>query len=368
MFNRKIPDEETFSAEFLSKELDDCRERKEFLAVAVRALACYLKDFSFDLADIDADDYKKNIDEMVKSIVSNDSVGRIERKLDRDYREIATFVTKKKRYFDDRESELKNLIELLGKGLSDLIGENREFGHKISQGNIRLEQIVNIDDIRRVKESLRVEIDQMRDVVREKQTRDEKLMNNLEKQVDVLRDDLERVHKVAITDPLTGANNRYSFDTHLHNCVERNLIEWKNFSILLCDLDNFKAINDTYGHPVGDAALTAFVTECQHFLREDDYIARYGGDEFIILLKNANLRNAVKKAGAICQMLASKQHYFRGQDVNTPIRMSVSIGVAEAHRRDTMQTLIERADAALYQAKQAGRGRAASEREIKKAA
>ena len=144
------------------------------------------------------------------------------------------------------------------------------------------------------------------------------------------------------------------------------MIAWKPFSLLLCDLDNFKNINDTHGHLVGDAVLSVFVAECRTLLREEDYIARYGGDEFVIILHGANLGNAVKKANAICNLLSAKLHRFSGQDISVQIQMGVSIGVAEAHRRDSMESVIERADAALYYAKQRGRNRVASEREAKR--
>ena len=152
MLRGKIDDELT--PEKLSQELDDCRARKELLALSVRALACYLKDFSFDLADIDADVYKAHVDDMVKFLISDDSVRSMERSFERDQKGIAAFITKEKRYLDHRESEFKNLIELLRHALADVMGESREFGNKVYEGNVRMEEIVNLDDIRRVKEAL----------------------------------------------------------------------------------------------------------------------------------------------------------------------------------------------------------------------
>jgi diguanylate cyclase len=366
MFHRKT--EEEVSAELLQRNLDECRERREFLALSVRALACYLKDFSLDVAEIDSSSYKKHIDEMTRNLLSDSPVRGIENKFEKDHKQIATFICKEKAYITNKEAELKNLIELLRKGLTEVIGESRDFGDKISQNNMKLEQIVNLDDIRRMKESLRTQIAQARDIVREKQMRDGQLLNRLEKEVDILRTDLERVHRVATTDPLTGANNRYSFDAYLHECVERNVILWKPFSILLCDLDNFKGINDTYGHRVGDAVLSIFVSECRNILRKDDYIARYGGDEFVLMLSGANLRQAVNKANTICQLFAMRKHVFNSADGQMEIPIGVSIGVAEARRRDTAEALVERADCALYKSKECGRNRASTENDVKKAA
>lgn len=366
MFRRKT--EEGISSDQLLKNLDECQKRKELLSLSVRALACYLKDFSLGIDEIDSSGYKTHIDEMTQSLLSDTAIPATERRFERDHKQIGTFITKEKQYLENREAELKNLIELLRKGLTDLAGESKDFGDKVCQSNMKLEEISNLDDIRRMKDSLRTQIAQVRDIVREKQVRDDQLLTRLEKEVDVLKTDLERVHRVATTDPLTGANNRYSFDAHIHESVERNVILWKPFSVLLCDLDSFKSINDTYGHRVGDAVLSVFVSECRSILRKDDYIARYGGDEFILMLPGANLRQALSKANTICQLFSMRRHVFNGPEGRMEIPVSVSIGVAEARRRDTVEDMIERADSALYRSKENGRGRASSEAEVRRAA
>lgn len=366
MFGRK--NEDGIPADELQKQFADSKERRELLSLSVRALACYLKDFALESDEIDSSSYKEHVDDMTRSLLSEAPVRGVERKFERDHKQIGEFISKEKSYLNNREAELRNLIELLRKGLTDVVGENRDFGEKVSQSNVRLEQIVNLDDIRRMKDALRTQIAQVRDIVREKQMRDGQLLNRLEKEVDILKTDLERVHKVATTDPLTGAQNRYSFDAHLHDCVERNVISWKPFCVLLCDLDNFKTINDTYGHRVGDAVLSIFVSECRSILRKEDYIARYGGDEFVLMLNGANMRQAISKANTICQLFAMRKHVFNGPEGKMEIPIGVSIGVAEAHRRDTTESLIERADGALYKSKQSGRNRASSEHDVKKAA
>ena len=171
-----------------------------------------------------------------------------------------------------------------------------------------------------------------------------------------LHDQNEELQKLAITDPLTGAFNRRAV-------VERTEAELvlsqrtnKAFSIVLLDLDHFKAINDEYGHAVGDAALKAVVATVKTELRQTDVVGRWGGEEFLLI--------AVQTPGPGAIELAER---LRFRIAETPIsagfatlQLSASFGIAESSSTDTAESLIDRADQGLYQAKAKGRNRCAS--------
>ena len=156
----------------------------------------------------------------------------------------------------------------------------------------------------------------------------------------------------AITDVLTGVyNRRYLMSTaakKLKACVESNT----DFSLLMIDADNFKKLNDTYGHLVGDEVLKILVSRTRSILRRDTFVARYGGEEFIVVLPKTDKAGAVNIAERIRRCIGSSS--FNVKDVNVDV--TVSIGVAS--RTDiptTLEDLIEYADQALYHAKEAGR-------------
>ncbi len=153
-----------------------------------------------------------------------------------------------------------------------------------------------------------------------------------------------------------------AFDRHLSELVEANTVGKSPFSMLMLDIDNFKRINDSYGHPVGDRIIMAIAAKCRLNIRGRDFFARYGGEEFVILLPGASLRNAVKKAKFICKSVASVWYQLDDTGAGRPLKVTVSIGVGCHRKGDTAASIIQRADAALYAAKHAGRNCVCSEK------
>ena len=96
----------------------------------------------------------------------------------------------------------------------------------------------------------------------------------------------------------------YTLDNHLRSLVDRNMVTRASFSLLMMDPDDFKQLNDTYGHTVGDWRLLAFAEKCRSAVRSDDFLTRYGGEEFTLILPGTSLRNATKKAKQLCCAIA----------------------------------------------------------------
>ena len=134
--------------------------------------------------------------------------------------------------------------------------------------------------------------------------------------------------------------------------------------MLMLDIDNFKTINDTYGHSVGDRVLLAFAKKCKQFVRENDFLARYGGEEFAIVLPGSSLRNAAKRARQICKSIAAARYAIQDTGSGDVLKVTTSIGVSVKRKKDTAASLIDRADKALYMAKQSGKNRVVTEKKI----
>jgi diguanylate cyclase len=243
--------------------------------------------------------------------------------------------------------------------------ENRDFNHNILEQGKRIEDITHLDDIKRLKQALLQEVESLRDAVREKESRDVAKIESLSQQVAVLNTELASARTESERDGLTGVLNRRTFDRFLAELVEKNTVKVQEFALLMIDIDDFKRINDTYGHPVGDSVLAAVANKCRQSIRGEDLLARYGGEEFAIILPGASLRNAVKKGRQICQAIAATRYMLEGADSGEPLGLTVSIGVSVCGKADTAATLIQRADKALYMAKGSGKNRACSEKEIR---
>jgi diguanylate cyclase (GGDEF)-like protein len=130
----------------------------------------------------------------------------------------------------------------------------------------------------------------------------------------------------------------------------------REFSCMMLDLDYFKEINDTYGHPVGDQVLKEFAKRCKSSIREIDLIGRYGGEELIILLPETNRELAVQVAERLRSSIAATP--IKVQDQQIALTVSIGVATKDEHTLD-LETLIARADQAMYIAKHKGRNRVA---------
>lgn len=159
-------------------------------------------------------------------------------------------------------------------------------------------------------------------------------------------------------DQLTGAHNRrYLFERGALAIEQAKLVQ-QPLSLVMFDLDFFKKLNDTYGHPYGDYVLKTVALVCSQDLRRTDFLARYGGEEFCILLLDTSLGGAHIKAEAVRNKIAS--HTFEQGDIRTPVTASFGVSTLDLCADDTLEALIKRADDNLYSAKATGRNKVVS--------
>lgn len=169
--------------------------------------------------------------------------------------------------------------------------------------------------------------------------------------LNVLDTMFEKLHKAALADDLTGAYNRRHMNARLIAAQEYAKRYQTSSSVLLLDVDNFKAINDKYGHSTGDQVLKQMVDILRASLRKVDSIFRVGGDEFLMLLPETGHIQAMNVAEKLCGILANVR-IIDNQTITT------SIGVGEIKPDEDIEALLRRCDVALYQAKRNGRNQA----------
>ncbi|MFN3885458.1 MAG: diguanylate cyclase [Aquabacterium sp.] len=185
-------------------------------------------------------------------------------------------------------------------------------------------------------------------------TTQEELQYRIEQATRELRHQKEVAEQAARTDALTGTATRLAFTEVAEVEMQRALRYRNDLSLLMLDLDHFKGINDQHGHVTGDAVLVNFAQVVQQQIRNMDTLARMGGEEFVVLLPNAN----VAQAGALAERIRRAVSEARLMVDGKPLRVSVSIGVAQFDWRELSLTRwLARADAALYRAKDQGRNR-----------
>jgi len=163
----------------------------------------------------------------------------------------------------------------------------------------------------------------------------------------------ELLSRLAALDPLTELLNRRKIEMELDLELKKSKRLGLPLSLIFCDLDYFKNINDKYGHQVGDEVLKGVSRQLQAGTREYDRVARYGGEEFLIMLPQTKAEIAVEIADRL--RLSVERWKLIYQEKLWPFRVTISMGVAELNHGEGLDSLIDRSDKALYRAKQGGR-------------
>ena len=181
----------------------------------------------------------------------------------------------------------------------------------------------------------------------------EKLMKS-EAEYRMIAEELESknrlLQQVASVDALTGLKNRYSYNIRIMEEIDRAKRYETQLSLLLIDMDHFKRINDTYGHQAGDEVIQTVAATLQSIIRKVDALARWGGEEFVVLLPGIGLKDAKTVAEKLREKVESVVHFDKE-------RVTVSIGVSSFTSKESLETWFDRTDRALYHAKQGGRNR-----------
>lgn len=184
-----------------------------------------------------------------------------------------------------------------------------------------------------------------------------KLNNELESKVSERTAELEKANailkEIAREDPLTKIPNRLALNERLHTEFVRLNRKNHPYVILMLDIDHFKRVNDEYGHAVGDEILVSFANSLKSSIREVDFVCRFGGEEFLVLLPDTSSEAGYKVAEKIRKTIEASQHPVAGK-----VTISVGLAIADALDKDE-DVAIKNADNALYQAKKSGRNQTA---------
>ena len=261
------------------------------------------------------------------------------------------------KYLLDRETEFAEVIEVLREALAKLSGESNSFNVRLLNTSDRFNRLTEIEDIRELKKQISQEVRELNRVVQEKQKQDEASYAKLSRRIEVLQTNLQQTREEASLDPLTRVANRGTFDRALKRWVAAHKESGKPFVLAMADLDNFKLINDTHGHQIGDRVLLSAAQWFGKFVRPNDFLARYGGEEFAILTSDIQLHQAEAKFSEILLRIANCAFEYRKDNQSYEVRFTVSCGLAEFSADETDEDLVRRADEALYEAKRTGKNR-----------
>jgi diguanylate cyclase len=247
-------------------------------------------------------------------------------------------------HFDDTQS-LNDTVMSHVRELTDEVSEATELGLLQSAVNARLESVAKqVCDFRAREQNRLLEYNGRAEHMRAR-------IADLEREAQELHSKLDLEKHGARLDPLTGVANRKSFDERFAQEIAQRVQGAAPSAMLLWDIDSFKVINDSYGHRAGDRVLQSVAACFTAALRASDFVARIGGEEFAVLLTGIKLAEALHVANQTRIAVEALRFHFRG----TPVRVTVSCGITELHQDDASEAAFDRADAALYRAKNGGK-------------
>ena len=254
----------------------------------------------------------------------------------------------------DRAEGMRGLIGEMANGLRNAISDDNAKDELVTREMTALGAAVERNSLDDIRAQLARTVDVVSQVVRDRQARYEAQLQLMGERVHSLRADLVALREKVNLDALTHLHNRGAFDDVLAKQVDFSFLSGQAMALMMVDLDNFKQINDTYGHPGGDEVLqTVANTLIQLFPRRSDFIARYGGEEFALILVDAE-RDDLRRLG---ERVLEAVRALEIEYLDHSITLTCSIGIATGTPQDSAETLLRRADQALYRAKQDGRDR-----------
>lgn len=261
--------------------------------------------------------------------------------------------------FKQMISSFIDKLKYMGEASELYSGKIESYANQLSQTDdlIKINELVN--HLMRDTSVMQTDIMRSRDDLLNQQ----RIAHDTEERMHQLQDELSQLSEVVRIDQLTGALNRRGMDDAFNTEIARYRRSGESLSIALLDIDNFKVLNDQHGHAVGDAALKHLTSVVKRTVRPTDIVTRMGGEEFVVILPNTTIAEAVTTMSRLQRSLTKE--YFLGN--NQKLLITFSAGVALFNQEDDVTSILLRADQAMYLAKKSGKNRVMTEQDLRQA-
>ncbi|MBU1218974.1 diguanylate cyclase [Myxococcota bacterium] len=325
---------------------------KDTLAAVVRTIIR----FAMDTPEFPLADFRGQLEQFVVSVLIRRPGENAIDDPDKHHRFVRNLINEQRRcenrlytgIKDNSKAILTDFIkDLKASLLSRLEGDNQ-----IVTNIQEIEKAAEGKDLDAIRKATKMAGDAIRSIIENQHNREKEQLSKLTVQLKSMREELRDTKVKLNTDPLTGIFNRQAINDSLPKAMSYSRLAGEGLALFIIDLDFFKQINDTFGHNGGDEALKGVAKGLvKSFFRKDDFVARYGGDEFLAYARNVTWEEIEKIGERTRQAVENLNILFDGKKIPT----SCSIGYTMMSDEDTIESIIERADQALYQSKSDGR-------------
>ncbi len=316
--------------------------------------------YAFDLEDRTAIDAVRRFSTMSRHVTSGEAAEGLKASVGtgRDWKGILTLFREhrilERNFFARAIFDLRLLLWDFVQILGATFFEDRSHQVRLSAQMEKLQAALKTQKLEPIKQEASAILQLLEEAQRNKARQQKWQLNQVGHRLKLLRSELDAARKSLSLDGLTQLYNRKALDEHLERLAHLNHLSGKPATLLMIDIDHFKKINDTHGHPGGDAVLQGLARELvRAFPRKTDFVARYGGEEFSVLLED----DGAKTGGELATRVIRKAHEWKFEHEGKTIPVTLSIGVAELKEDESIAHWVKRADEALYAAKKAGRDR-----------
>lgn len=250
------------------------------------------------------------------------------------------------------EQQLDSELAVILRFMRSYVDANDTYAKSLAQAHRNLPSLAKPEQVRTMINFLIAENEKM-----QRQTAElESNLENSRSQIEKLRWNLAEAQEMGLRDPLTALSNRRFFDINLAKEIDEARAQGTEMCLVMSDIDRFKTINDTFGHQIGDEVIRMFAKLLSSNVKGRDTVARFGGEEFAIILPETHIEDAQTLTEGIRRQLEAKQLTVNAS--GEPMgKITASFGIAQLTEGDDPDALVKRADARLYEAKAAGRNR-----------
>ena len=253
------------------------------------------------------------------------------------------------RHYRDKAAEVREILLTMARAGEAVGARDQRSAGQMSDVTARLSRIATLEDISEIRVSIEKGAADLKSAIERMTAEGKTAQQELRKRITVYQTRLEEAEELASRDALTGVRNRMC----LESMIESRIQSHAEFCVAMIDLNNFKKVNDSYGHLAGDELLQQFAAELGSACRSTDIIGRWGGDEFVIVV-DRGLAGATEQIDRLRKWVCG-DYTVKGKSGMMKLRLDATIGLAEHVPEDSLQVLMERADAAMYRLKEASR-------------
>jgi diguanylate cyclase (GGDEF)-like protein len=331
------------------------------LDASIDAVVALLRSFgehAFDTDSAHAEDTRAECDGWARKISLGErpSVegGPVKRDFGGARRYFAAPRAHEREYVASSVGNLREAVHAFARCLTRSLGEDRAADARVGAQLGNLVAAFGANDADVIRQEAEAVVQVVTDVMDQRKQLQQQQLQLLGEKIQRLKTELHEARESAALDPLTQLHNRSSLDSQLERVADLSFLMSATPCLLMIDVDHFKSVNDRFGHPIGDEVIRRIAdTLVRNFLRREDFVARYGGEEFVVVVPDSSAHSVQQRAERVRQSIA-ELGFSKGTE---HFSVTASIGLAVLSAGDTGKTWLARADAALYEAKSAGRNR-----------